>query len=68
MRILLATPYKQSTGGITRWAEYIVEKAQKERSEIFMLEVLPMNDPKSDGLSTALHSSFLSRLQKGIRT
>lgn len=68
MKILLATPYKQSTGGITRWAEYIVDKALEEKSESFELDVLPMNDPKGDRFSTALHSSLLSRLQKGIRT
>ena len=68
MRILLATPYKQSTGGITRWAEHIVAKSLQERTANFMLDVLPMNDPKGNDTSTALHSSLFERLRKGIRT
>lgn len=68
MKILLATPYKQTTGGITRWAEYIVDKALEEKSESFVLDVLPMNDPAGEGTSAPQKVSIWLRLIRGTRT
>lgn len=52
-------------GGITRWAEYIVGYyTNSHSSEKVNLEVLPMNDPKSDKVGGKL----INRFYRGLRT
>lgn len=63
MRILFATPYKKQTGGITRWAEYIVN-ASMETDSCVKLDVLPMNPPTA----SVEVKGFCQRASVGIRT
>ena len=63
MRILFATPYKKQTGGITRWAEYIVN-ASMETDSCVKLDVLPMNPPTA----SIEVKGFCQRVSVGIKT
>ena len=66
MKILFATPYKYTTGGIAQWAGHIVSYYEKEEGTKCKLEVLSMNDPKS-GRST-IGMSLCHRIVYGIQT
>lgn len=65
MRILFASPYRGNVGGITQWAEYIVNQSLSSKSEC-ELEVLPMNDIKKG--RSIIGRSFLDRIIYGFHT
>ena len=65
MRILFASPYKGNVGGISQWAEHIVNHSTNNNSEC-ELDVLPMNDVKK-GRST-IGMSLIQRMIYGLQT
>lgn len=65
MRILFASPYKGNVGGISQWAEHIVNQSTSTGSE-FELDVLPMNDVKKGRSSIGM--SLLQRVIYGLQT
>lgn len=67
MRVLLATPYKISSGGISRWAEHIVNYHRDTNSGI-ELDILPLNDTKNHVAKDFVHKTPFERLMRGIRT
>lgn len=67
MRVLLATPYKISSGGISRWAEHIVNHHRESGSDIEM-DVLPLNDTKEHAAKDYVHKTPIERLVRGMRT
>lgn len=65
MRILFASPYRGNVGGISQWAEHIVNHSINSNSEC-ELDVLPMNDVKKG--RTSIGMSFLQRIIYGLQT
>ncbi len=65
-RILFATPYKSSTGGISQWASHIVNHYEASGRNDCLMDVLPMNDVKQ-GRST-IGMSFRRRVIYGLQT
>lgn len=65
MRILFASPYRGNVGGISQWAEHIVNHSIKSKSEC-ELDVLPMNDIKKG--RSIIGMSFLQRIIYGLQT
>lgn len=65
MRILFASPYRGNVGGISQWAEHIVNYSTNNNSEC-ELDVLPMNDVKKGRSSIGM--SFLQRVIYGLQT
>lgn len=65
MRILFASPYKGNVGGISQWAEHIVNHSSNNNSEC-ELDVLAMNDVKK-GRST-IGMSLIQRMIYGLQT
>lgn len=65
-KILFATPYKSSTGGITQWASHILKHYETNGLNDCLLDVLPMNDVKQ-GRST-IGMSFRQRMVYGLQT
>ena len=67
MRILFATPYNCPTGGISRWAEHIVNYHRDVNSGIG-LDILMLNDTKNHVAKDFVHKTPFERLMRGIRT
>lgn len=67
MRVLLATPYRISSGGISRWAEHIVNYHRDANSGID-LDILPLNDTKNHVAKDFVHKTPFERLMRGMRT
>lgn len=67
MRILFATPYKCVSGGISRWAENVINYYNGLKTDV-ELEVLPMNDTKERSAEDFVGNSTLSRVARGLRT
>lgn len=65
-KILFATPYKSSTGGISQWASHIVNHYEMDGFDDCFLDVLSMNDVKQ-GRST-IGMSFCHRVIYGLQT
>lgn len=65
-KILFATPYKSTTGGISQWASHIVNYYEASGRNDCLLEILPMNDVKK-GRST-IGMSFRQRVIYGLQT
>ena len=67
MRILFATPYKGITGGISRWAENIINYYNAIKTDV-ELDVLPMNDTKECSAADFIGNSKTKRVARGLRT
>lgn len=67
MRILFATPYKYVSGGISRWAENIINYYNVLKTDV-ELEVLPMNDTKERAAEDFVGNSKVERVARGLRT
>ena len=67
MKVLFATPYKCVSGGISRWAENVVNYYNGLKTDV-VLEVLPMNDTKERTAKDFVGNSTLSRVVRGLRT
>ena len=67
MRILFATPYKCVSGGISRWAENVINYYTELNADV-ELEVLPMNDTKERSAEEFVGNSTIKRVARGIRT
>lgn len=66
MRILFASPYKNVTGGISRWAQNIVHYYQSNHSEID-IDILSFDDTKEHDAEYYISKSRLQRVFRGIR-
>lgn len=66
MRILFATPYKNVTGGISRWAQNIINYYQSNHSEID-IDILSFDDTKKHDAEYYISKSRLQRVFRGIR-
>lgn len=67
MKVLFATPYKCVSGGISRWAENVINYYNGLKADV-ELEVLPMNDTKERSAEDFVGNSALSRVARGLRT
>ena len=67
MRILFATPYKCISGGISRWAENIINYYNGLETDV-ELDVLPMNDTKERSAEDFVGNSTIRRVARGLRT
>ena len=67
MKILFATPYKYVSGGISRWAENIINYYNGIKTDV-ELEVLPMNDTKERAAEDFVGNSKVERVARGLRT
>ena len=66
MRVLLATPYKISSGGISRWAEHIISHYKKSSSNV-EIEIMPLNDPKELNIEDFISKTPINRILMGVR-
>lgn len=66
MKVLFATPYKSSTGGISQWAGHIINYYNVKGKADCELEVLPMNDVKQGRSKIGI--SLRQRIVYGIQT
>lgn len=66
MRILFATPYKCSTGGIAQWAENIISYYESIQDNFCDLEVLPMNYCSQQ--NAGIGKTIIQRVSSGIQT
>ena len=66
MKVLFATPYKGSIGGIAQWAENIVDYYESCGSGDCELEVLSMNDGCRGDV--VIGRSLIMRIYYGVRT
>lgn len=66
MRILFATPYKCSTGGIAQWAENIISHYNQDKKFNCELDILPINDISKK--SIVIGRSYIQRIYYGLKT
>ena len=67
MRILFATPYKCVSGGISRWAENVINYYNGIKADV-ELDILPMNDTKARSAEDFVGNSAVKRVARGLRT
>ena len=67
MRILFATPYKCASGGISRWAENVINYYNGIKADV-ELDILPMNDTKVRSAEDFVGNSTVKRVARGLRT
>ena len=66
MKVLFATSYGCATGGISRWAEHIINHYQSTSSDI-EIEVLPLNDTKEHNVEDFISKTPINRVLMGVR-
>ena len=66
MRILFASPYKNTTGGISRWAQNIIHYYQSHHSEID-IDILSFDDTREHPAEYYISKNNIQRVARGIR-
>lgn len=65
MRVLLATPHKNVTGGISRWAQNIISYYQENTYDVDM-DILSFDETKEHKAEYFISKGFLKRIIRGV--
>ena len=66
MKVLLATPHKNVTGGISRWAQNIISFYRETASEVDM-DILSFDEAKEHKAEYFISKGYFKRVIRGVR-